>query len=164
MPIPYTAIFRELCAADVRYLVVGGFAVNFHQVQRATVDLDLIVDLSDENLAKFTAAAARLGLVPRLPVQLEQFADRRTRERWIAEKGLVVFTLHNPENVFETVDVFAREPLPFDEMYSRRLKVAAFGVLIPVAGLDDLIRMKETAGRERDLFDAAQLRKIRHES
>jgi hypothetical protein len=42
---PYKKLFLNLFEHNIRYLVAGGFAVNLHQVQRATVDIDLILDL-----------------------------------------------------------------------------------------------------------------------
>jgi hypothetical protein len=48
--------FRDLigafAAADVRYLLVGGYAVGFHGRPRFTKDLDLWVDDSDENFCR----------------------------------------------------------------------------------------------------------------
>lgn len=36
------AVLGALNAAGVRYLIVGGLAVNAHGYQRATMDLDLV--------------------------------------------------------------------------------------------------------------------------
>ncbi len=50
------AIFRTLNEAGVRYLVVGGLAVNAHGYQRLTNDLDLVIQLQRDNiLAAFRA-------------------------------------------------------------------------------------------------------------
>lgn len=51
--IPYKDLFIALMEGGVEYMVAGGFAVNFYQVQRATVDLDLIVLLEQNNIHKF---------------------------------------------------------------------------------------------------------------
>ena len=44
------AVVRALNAAGVRYLIVGGLAVNAHGFLRATRDLDLVIQLSLGNL------------------------------------------------------------------------------------------------------------------
>jgi len=57
--------FRDLigafAAADVRYLLVGGYAVGFHGRPRFTKDLDLWVDDSDENFGRLEKALAQFG-------------------------------------------------------------------------------------------------------
>ena len=54
--------FRDLigafAAADVRYLLVGGYAVGFHGRPRFTKDLDLWVDDSEENLRRRDAVTS----------------------------------------------------------------------------------------------------------
>jgi predicted nucleotidyltransferase len=48
-------------------------------------------------------------------------------------------------------------PGSFDKLRSRALVVNLDGIEIPVAGLDDLIRMKQAAGRRQDLIDIGAL-------
>lgn len=44
----YELVFRNLNKKKVRYVVIGGIAVNLHGIPRATADLDLMVDLEKE--------------------------------------------------------------------------------------------------------------------
>ena len=46
------AIARALNEANIRYLVVGGLAVNAHGYERFTHDLDLVIGLEPDNIAK----------------------------------------------------------------------------------------------------------------
>ncbi|MCD6254817.1 MAG: hypothetical protein J7J44_00915 [Deltaproteobacteria bacterium] len=64
----YEEIFREFEQIGVRYLIVGGMAVNLYGYLRLTIDLDLMVDLSDENLSKIINVMERLGYIPKVPV------------------------------------------------------------------------------------------------
>ncbi len=43
---------RSLNEQGARYVVVGGFAVNYHGLTRATIDIDLLVESSPENQAR----------------------------------------------------------------------------------------------------------------
>src|SRR5690349_20452283 len=88
----YEDVFRALNRHGVRYLVVGGVAVNLSGVPRMTKDLDLMLDLSVGNLKLFLSAVRELGYRPRAPVALEDFADESKRGAWRREKGAVVFT------------------------------------------------------------------------
>ena len=127
--------------------------------QRATVDLDLIVHLEKSNVLAFVEVMLALGYVPRAPIKAEDLADPIQRQRWISEKGMMVFSFIHSRNSYEVVDVFVREPKPFAELYAHRLTISAFSSSIEVVGKDDLIEMKRTAGRDKDLFDIQQLKK-----
>jgi len=48
----FEPVLKGLSDAGVRYLVVGGVAVVLHGHLRTTGDLDLVVELSPENLAR----------------------------------------------------------------------------------------------------------------
>lgn len=158
--VPYRTVFEGLDRLRVRYVVAGGFAVNFHQIQRATVDLDLIIQIEKENILKFVSLMSELGFAPRLPVRPEGFADDHLRKQWIKDKGMMVFTFIHKKNPFEVIDIFSEEPIPFDQLWNQRLEVNAFGIKIPVLGKNHLIELKKRSGREKDKFDVEQLNKI----
>ena len=65
----------------VKYLVVGGIAVNFYGIERATADIDLVVDSEESNLQKFIKAIKELSFKPKIPVSLEEFTKKEKRER-----------------------------------------------------------------------------------
>lgn len=157
--VPYKTVFEGLDRYGIHYLVAGGFAVNFHQVQRATVDLDLVIQIERENILKCMALMKDLGYVPRQPVRPEDFANPAIRREWIEAKGMMVFSFIHPKNPFEIIDLFSEEPLPFNELWDGRLEVVAFGIKIPVIGKQHLIELKKRAGREKDRFDIEQLKK-----
>ena len=78
MPL-YQPLFRALNASGTRYVVVGGVAVVLHGHARLTADVDLILDLERNAAGRAMEALAALGLRPRVPVNLEDFADERIR-------------------------------------------------------------------------------------
>lgn len=55
-----TAVFRALNDEGVRYVVVGGLAVLAYGVLRATNDIDIVVDLEEDNVARATEALSAL--------------------------------------------------------------------------------------------------------
>ena len=153
-------VLTALGDAEVRYLVVGGVAVVLHGHLRTTADLDLWVELGEENLRKATACFRALGYRPRAPVEIEELADPAKRRAWVEEKGLVVFSLWHPEKPFE-VDLFVEEPFDFRQASRRALAVPLESTEAKVIGLDDLISLKERAGRPRDRDDVEALRALR---
>ncbi|MCI0634263.1 MAG: nucleotidyltransferase [Actinobacteria bacterium] len=156
----FEPIFDALNRADARYVVVGGVAVVLHGYARLTGDLDLAVDLAPEPARRIIQALGALGLRPAAPVDPETFADRQTRARWIAERGMRVFTMRDPNDPFRQVDLFVEEPIPFEELWDRSERVELEGLSIQIASIPDLIRMKELAGRALDEEDIAELRRI----
>lgn len=153
-------VFETLNHERVRYVVVGGVAVNLWGIQRSTHDLDLVVDLRPGNLRALVGALGRLGLLPRVPVDPMDLADARKRNGWIRSKGLLAFTFFDPRDPSRVVDI-----LVADRNYrslAGRCEVTRIGrEEVPLVSLDDLIKMKESAGRRQDRSDARLLRKIR---
>jgi predicted nucleotidyltransferase len=152
-----------LASANVRFVVVGGVAVVIHGYARLTVDLDLVIDLETENTRRAIEALTARGLRPLLPVAATDFANVDTREAWVTTRNLQVFTMRDPRNPLLTVDLFAREPIPFNELWSRASTVQLGGRDIRVASLDDLISMKRAASRQQDLIDLEKLEAIAKE-
>lgn len=159
----FDSVLVALHDAGVRYVVVVGVAVVAQGHPRLTADIDLVVDLDGDNLAAAVSALQRLGLRPRLPVPAEAFADPATRQRWIEERNLTVFTLHDPDRPGREVDLFAEPPLPFEDLWRHADRVALAGIHVPIASIDDLITMKRAVGRPQDLADIAALEELRAE-
>lgn len=157
----YERILRELQRQKVRYLLIGGVAVNLHGYDRITGDLDIIISMTDTNIKKFIAVAKKLGLKPRIPVKIEDFAVTRLRREWIKEKNMRAFLVANPGNPAEHLDIVIEHPVNFSQAYRRREKIKSGGLKMPLIAVEDLIKMKAHAGRERDLTDIKALTRIK---
>lgn len=157
----YEPVIRALNEAQVRYVVVGGLAVVLHGYARFTADLDLAVDLSPPEAAKVIDALQALDLHPTAPVEAEGFADAATRAGWVRDKNMEVFSLTDPTDPLRQVDLFIRDPIPFEELWARSMLVSLGGATSArIAAIPDLIRMKEAVGRPQDVADVEALRAI----
>lgn len=157
----YLDLFSELQKNEVRYLVVGGIAINLHGVERATMDVDLVLAMDEDNLRRFLRAANSLALKPSLPVQLEALADARQVEDWVQKRRLIAFSLRPPSRSAPSIDIVVRPKVPFDTMYQNRLEKEIGGVRLSVASIDDLIALKTDTGRNQDASDIVALNKVR---
>lgn len=92
----FKKLFSQLNANHVRYLVVGGVAVNLYGIERATADIDMVLALNKENLQKFIEVAKSLGLKPKIPIRLEDLTDDQKRKEWAEGKNMTVFILYDP--------------------------------------------------------------------
>lgn len=154
----FEEIVQALNAADVRYLVAGGLAVNAHGYLRFTKDVDLVIALDAPNIGRAMEALARIGYRPALPVKAEEFADPAIRRKWISEKALTVFQMWSDAHLETPVDIFADEPFAFDQEYERALVKPLYGRLeVRFVSIPTLIRMKEASGREQDRIDIEHL-------
>jgi predicted nucleotidyltransferase len=153
-------VLDSLNRAGVRYLVVGGVAVVLHGYLRVTADLDLVVQLERGNVDRAVRALSELGWRPRAPVAARSFADPDVRRSWIESKGMTVFSLWSPEAPALEVDIFVDEPFDFDETYDRSVVVELDTTHARVVGVDDLIALKQKAGRHQDLADIEALRAL----
>ncbi len=150
-------ILSALNAADVDYVVVGGVAVVLRGHVRTTVDLDLALDLTSDNVMSALAVLAAAGLRPRLPVPAEQFADEPTRAQWVEERNLVAFTLHDPDDPLTEVDLLATTPVPYAELAADADWITIRDVQVLAASVVHLVAMKQHSGRPQDLADIAAL-------
>jgi hypothetical protein len=156
----FKKLFSSLNRESVKYMVAGGIAVNLYGIERSTADIDIVLKLEKANVLKFIKLAKRLGLKPKVPVKLDDFADPEKRDSWISEKGMAVFGLYDPKTPFFLIDIFVESPFDFDEVYRRRKKIRSEDAIIPIVPIHQLILMKEKSNRPQDRADVFHLRKI----
>lgn len=136
----------------VEYAIAGGFAVALHGAVRGTVDIDIVIKLSEESFVKIEQVLSELNLQPRLPLKARDvFAFR---EEYIQNKNLIAWTFVNFDRPSEIVDVL----IPFDLKKMKVQKIPFKNHFIPVLTKEELIRMKGKTGRPQDQEDVKALR------
>lgn len=156
----YLDLFSALHRHKVDYVLIGGLAVALHGVERNTMDIDVAVVISPENLSHLIDAAKELGLTPTLPVPLGSLADIAQLKRWQAERHLEAFALRTADMAGVTVDVLLFPPVLPADMCERAIVFDVSGVPVVVACIDDLIALKQAVGRPIDLSDIEHLQRI----
>lgn len=154
-------LLRALSEAQVRYVLVGGIAIQLHGYMRATFDVDLVLAMDDANLARFIDVASRLGLRPSIPVPLDSLRNAAQIEQWHREKGMLAFALREPQVGGGVVDVLVRPVVPFEQLQQNAVMGELSGRQVPIASIDDLLEMKRHANRDKDRLDIAALEKIK---
>ena len=142
-------IFSCLNENDVRYLVIGGIAAILHGVPRATFDLDILIDASEENAERLLAALQAAGLG----------TSALTTPAEILAHEITVFK----DRV--RIDVQTRTPgLIFDIAWRDRLVRLFKGHQLNIISLDHLIESKRASGRPKDLDDIRLLELTRKQT
>jgi hypothetical protein len=153
-PIDVAAILGALDRHGVEYVLIGGLAARLHGSPLLTDDLDITPASDRENLGRLADALRELEARLRGAEDVELPLDARslgsselltmtTRAGWLGVCGRPA-----GGQSYETL-------APAAELYE------LFGFQIRVAGLDDLIRSKTAAGRDKDLRALPMLHELR---
>lgn len=157
----YYEILKALEENKIKYLIVGGLAVNLHNVPRMTNDFDLILDMNEENLLNFVNLMKTLGYVSRVPVDPLLLAEKSVRENWINEKNMKAFSFYKEDENYKVIDIVLEYPIDFNESFNHKCIRRIKDIPIYYVSIDDLIKMKKYSGRDQDLNDIEMLEKVK---
>jgi hypothetical protein len=136
-------LLRAFVDHDVRFLVVGAYALGIHGRPRATGDLDVWVDATPENAANIMSALRQFGA----PIE-EVTADDFSRPGIVFQMGLPPLR----------IDVLTElSGLSFAEAWPTRTHADFGPVTVDVIGREAFIKNKRATGRARDLGDIEAL-------
>lgn len=136
-------LLREFASAEVRSLVVGGYAVGAHGHPRATKDLDVWVDASPDNAPRVIAALRAFGA----PLMGLSVADLSA-----PGKGLIIGVPPMRIDIITAID-----GITFEQAWPHRVLLRLDTVETYVIGRDDLLTNKRASGRAQDLADVEAL-------
>lgn len=146
-----------LVAHEVDFVLIGGLAAIVHGSARATFDLDIAYGRADDNLERLSVALQELGATLRgAPADLPFRPDAETLRRGLN------FTFATRSGSLDVLGEPAGAP-PYAELRRRASLERISGVSVRVSSIDDLIAMKEAAGRPHDKATAAELRLLSDE-
>jgi Nucleotidyl transferase of unknown function (DUF2204) len=136
---------RLLLEHDVRFLIVGGYAVAVHGAPRFTGDLDTWIWIDRSNAERVLAVLEAFGFGS-LPISA---AD-------LMSPDLVIQLGYPPHRIDLLTGI---DGVEFDEAWHRRVTITVDGDELPFISRDDLITNKKAAARPQDLADVAALLK-----
>ena len=139
----FKEFLRLLNSEKVKYLLLGGYAVNFHGHQRFTGDIDIWISTEPGNAERVCAALAKFGFPPGA-LNLAEFQERG-RVFQFGRVPIRIDILTGPSGI------------EFSECYSRRVESLWDGIPVPIISLEDLKTNKAASGRPKDLADLAEL-------
>jgi len=140
-------LLSSFVRADVRFLVVGGYAVGVHGHPRATKDLDLWIQSSVANARRVLRALREFGA---------PLGELCVQDLSKPGKG---FKMGRPPR---RIDVLTEiSGVSFDEAWRNHIETSfGGGLTCPVIGLDDLLRNKAAAKRPQDMADVLALERL----
>jgi hypothetical protein len=139
--------FREFIQSlndnDVRFLIVGGYAVAFHGHPRYTKDLDIWIWVGEQNAENVIKALDQFG-----------FSSLQLAPADFLDANLVV-QLGYPPNRIDLIMGLAG--VEFDACYRARVEEEVEGIVMPFIDIENLRKNKKASGRHQDMADLENL-------
>ena len=139
----YKEMLQILSANDVRFLLVGAYAMGAYGHPRATGDIDIWVWATAENSGKIYNSLKQFG-APLAQINQDSFT----------EEGIVFQIGVAPRRI----DILSRiDGVDFEDAYEKRQITDIDGIAVPLISKQHLIKNKLATGRKKDSLDAEQL-------
>ena len=138
--------FIKLCNKhEIKYLVIGGYAVSIHGYPRSTKDIDVCIEMSDLNATKMVEVIKDFGFGS-LKLNKEDFL----KKHFITQLGFPPLRI----DILNDLD-----GVSFEEAWNNKKIVNIENVPVNFIGYNELIIVKQKAGRPQDIADVDKLKK-----
>ena len=143
LPQDFKEFLRSLNVHHVEYLLIGGYAVNYHGYPRATADMDIWIAVNPANATRVVATLREFGF------DLPDLSPELFLQPW------QIIRLGMPPVRIEIATTISG--VEFSECYAQRVEDTLDGVPVNLISLPDLKRNKKASGRHQDLADLEHL-------
>jgi hypothetical protein len=145
---PHKQLLRRLIDFKVDFILIGGYAVNFHGYNRVTGDMDVWLKPDNDNRARFIAFLKEDGFDEESLIRISETDFTKHSTFHIGEKPLQIDFITIISGVSFAEADQRKQLLPFEN------------IAIPFLHLDHLILSKITSSRLKDKMDVEELQKI----
>ena len=140
----FEELLKLLEENQVEYVVVGGYAVAFHGYPRFTKDIDIFFKNSELNVKRIKKALISFG-----------FTDKDLPDDLFYEKGSIIQFGIEPLRVDIINEI---DGVNIEDALKNSIRGKYGKVEINFIGINELIKNKESTGREQDIIDAKKLK------
>lgn len=142
LPKDFKEFIELLNKNNVRYIIIGGYAVVYHGYVRSTNDIDIWIDIRKDNIKKVIKALDEFGFSS-LNISEADFSPNQ------------IIQLGYPPNRIDLITTPAG--IDFETCYESREQIRIDNITIKFIDLENLIKAKKASGRTRDLADVEEL-------
>ena len=142
----YKEMLLGLLKNEVRFLVVGAYAMAAYGYPRATGDFDIWVDNSEDNSDKLYKALSDFG------APLDNITPKT-----FCKKGMVFQIGLAPRRIDILTDI---DGINFKQAYKSKQDIELDGLVLPFISKSNLIKNKRSTGRDIDIHDAQVLEDV----
>lgn len=144
----YKDILHALSDENVRFLLVGAYALAAHGYPRATMDIDIWVMPSPDNADAVLRALRRFGASLQNLTKEDLQKDGTIFQIGVAPRRIDIIT--------------AASGLQFEPAYQNSIPLNVEGIEVRIPSIDDLILNKKAIGRTKDLADIEVLESLKN--
>jgi predicted nucleotidyltransferase len=144
----FKAFIELLNSEGVRYLLVGGYAVNRYGHHRSTQDIDFWIAADQTNAERVVKVLRQFGFAS--PPSVREIQDKRLVHKF-GLPPIQIDLLTNPSGV------------DFESCYARSKRVLIDDTPVQLISLEDLRANKRASGRGKDLVDLEALDRLSDE-
>lgn len=141
--------WKSLVSHKVKYLMVGGYAVNIHGYHRYTGDIDIWIEDTKANRANL-----------RLSFMDCKMGDYSMLENMQIIPGWTDFRLANGLRLDLLISMKGLEGYSFDECLQMATLAEIDNIIVPFIHINQLLANKKAVNRPKDQLDVVQLEKI----
>lgn len=134
---------------NVKYIIIGGFAVNIYGYTRNTGDLDILIEDTLDNRKNLRKAFIEIGIGDFESIETMQFIP-----------GWTDFTLFFGLRLDVMTSIKGLENISFQELLDKATKVIMGNVVVNFIDYDNLVKAKKATNRLKDQLDLEELNKI----
>ena len=146
----FKELLRLMNQNQVKYLVVGGYAVMKYTEPFYTKDIDIWIDATPENAKRTWQSLVQFG-APLADLTIHDL----TQDHIVFQFGMAPVRV----DVMTTIDA-----VTFEDAWNHRVQTHLGGISISIISLQDLMKNKEAANRDSDKIHLVRLRQYGKES
>ena len=139
------SLLKSLKDHKVKFVIIGATAFPVHGYSRATLDIDIFINPERPNAEKTLAALKAFGYDVTDLTADELLANKILIRQYLVETDIHPFV----------------KGVSFDRVWKNKVKAKYGNIFVWFASLDDLIKMKQAAGRPKDIEDLKYLLKLK---
>ena len=140
----FEELLRLLEKNNVRYLIIGGYAVAFHGYPRFTQDIDIFYYDSKDNIKKIIKSLVEFG-----------FQESDFKEDVFLEKGNIIQFGITPVRIDLLNEI---DGVTFIEAEKNKIRGNYGKIKVNFIGKKELIKNKNSTGRLKDKADIEELK------
>jgi predicted nucleotidyltransferase len=139
------SLLKLLNEYNVKYIIIGAAAFPIHGYARATLDIDIFIKPTPENVRRTISALKAFGYDINDVSEDDMLSKKILIRQYIVETDIHPFVTG----------------ITFEEVWNNKVEAEIYGQTANFACLDDLIKMKKAAGRAKDKTDLETLLELK---
>lgn len=144
----YKDMLRALSDENVKFILVGAYAMAAHGYPRATMDIDIWIMPSPQNAEAVVRALRRFGAPLHNLTKEDLQRDGTIFQIGVAPRRIDIITTVSGLN--------------FEDAYRGSMSILIEGIEVHIPSIEDMILNKRASGRTKDLADAEILEALKN--